>query len=97
MRHLHWPSRLALARFWLAGTIAFAMVCPAFAQLITKEPPSNAAVPGAPLWVDGQSHVIVMQYEAWFGPDAVTFQNAEAMPLLQSADPASGHRCGEGT
>lgn len=27
-----------------------------------------------------------MEYEAWFGPNAVTFQGAAAMPLLQSAD-----------
>jgi hypothetical protein len=27
-----------------------------------------------------------MEYEAWFGPDAVTFQGAAAMPLLQSPD-----------
>ncbi len=30
--------------------------------------------------------VVVTQYEAWFGPNAVTFQNAEAMPILQSKD-----------
>jgi hypothetical protein len=27
-----------------------------------------------------------MEYEAWFGPKAVTFQGSSAMPLLQSAD-----------
>ncbi len=27
-----------------------------------------------------------MEYEAWFGPNAVTFQGVSAMPLLQSAD-----------
>lgn len=27
-----------------------------------------------------------MEYEAWFGPHAVTFQEAEAMPILQSKD-----------
>jgi hypothetical protein len=27
-----------------------------------------------------------MEYEKWFGPKAVTFQGAAAMPLLQSAD-----------
>ncbi len=27
-----------------------------------------------------------MEYEAWFGPNAVTFQSSAAMPLLQSAD-----------
>ncbi len=39
-----------------------------------------------PLVVDASSHLVVMQYEAWFGPNAVTFQNAEAMPSLQSED-----------
>jgi hypothetical protein len=27
-----------------------------------------------------------MEYEAWFGPNAVTFQGSSAMPLLESAD-----------
>jgi hypothetical protein len=39
-----------------------------------------------PLVVDGSSHVVVLEYEAWFGPKAVTFQGSAAMPLLQSAD-----------
>jgi hypothetical protein len=41
---------------------------------------------GGPLAVDADSHVVVMEYEAWFGPHAVTFQNSAAKPLLQSAD-----------
>src|ERR1700730_7056479 len=40
----------------------------------------------SPLVVDNRSHVVVMEYEAWFGPSAVTFQGSAAMPLLQSAD-----------
>src|SRR5580700_6481212 len=32
------------------------------------------------------SHIVVMEYEAWFGPHAVTFQSSFAMPLLRSAD-----------
>jgi hypothetical protein len=39
-----------------------------------------------PLIVDRHSHVVVMEYEAWFGPDAVTFQDSSAMPFLQSPD-----------
>lgn len=39
-----------------------------------------------PLNVDGNSHVILMLYEAWFGPNAVTFQGTSSKPLLQSAD-----------
>jgi len=41
---------------------------------------------GAPLVVDATSRVVVMEYEAWFGPNAVTFQGTAAMPILQSAD-----------
>src|SRR5271167_4724196 len=44
------------------------------------------AAPPGPLVVDGNSRVVVMEYEAWFGPHAVTFQGFSAMPLLQSAD-----------
>jgi hypothetical protein len=44
------------------------------------------AASSGPMVVDGNSHVIVMEYEAWFGPQAVTFQGSSAMPLLQSAD-----------
>jgi hypothetical protein len=43
-------------------------------------------VTSGPLVVDDHSHVVVMEYEAWFGPNAVTFQGSSAMPLLQSAD-----------
>jgi hypothetical protein len=39
-----------------------------------------------PLLVGETSHVVVIEYEAWFGPNAVTFQGSAAMPLLQSAD-----------
>jgi hypothetical protein len=44
------------------------------------------AAPSGPLVVDGKSRVVVMEYEAWFGPHAVTFQCFSAMPLLQSTD-----------
>jgi hypothetical protein len=39
-----------------------------------------------PLIVDDHSRVALMEYEAWFGPNGVTFQNSSAMPWLQSAD-----------
>src|SRR5579863_1386305 len=48
--------------------------------------PSAGGIAGAPLVVGGSTHVVVLEYEAWFGPGAVTFQNAEAMPWLQSQD-----------
>jgi hypothetical protein len=47
---------------------------------------SSSAVPDAPLVVNENSHIVVMEYEAWFGPNAVTFQGTAAMPLLRSAD-----------
>jgi hypothetical protein len=47
---------------------------------------SPSAVPNAPLVVGENSHVAVMEYEAWFGPNAVTFQGTAALPLLQSSD-----------
>jgi len=51
-------------------------------SLATASPSATAG----PLIVDGNSHVVVMEYEAWFGPNAVTFQGTAAKPLLQSAD-----------
>jgi hypothetical protein len=47
---------------------------------------ASSAAPDAPLVVDEHSHVVVMEYEAWWGPKAVTFQGTAAKPLLQSAD-----------
>lgn len=48
---------------------------------MAREPGVNS-----PLVVTEGSRVAVMEYEAWFGPNAVTFQNSAAIPLLQSAD-----------
>ena len=42
--------------------------------------------PQSPLFVHENSHVVVMEYEAWFGPNAVTFQTSVAKPVLQSKD-----------
>ncbi len=56
------------------------------AALAASSPSSASSTPTGPLVVDGSSNVVVMEYEAWFGPNAVTFQNSAAMPLLQSAD-----------
>lgn len=47
---------------------------------------SWAAEPDKPLVVNQNSHVVVMEYEAWFGPKAVTFQGTAALPRLQSPD-----------
>jgi hypothetical protein len=43
-------------------------------------------LPTGPLVVDGNSRLVVMEYENWFGPNAVTFQGTAAKPFLQSAD-----------
>jgi hypothetical protein len=45
-----------------------------------------ATLASGPLLVDRNSHLVVMEYENWFGPKAVTFQGTAAMPLLQSND-----------
>ncbi len=61
----------------LALGLLFACTC----ALCQTNSPSKG-----PLIVGGDSHVVVMEYEAWFGPDAVTFQGTAAKPLLQSRD-----------
>jgi hypothetical protein len=43
-------------------------------------------MPGAPLVVNQESHIVLVEYEAWFGPNGVTFQTSFAKPLLQSKD-----------
>jgi hypothetical protein len=48
---------------------------------------STLTVPNAPRQqIAAPRTLVVLEYEAWFGPRAVTFQQAEAMPILQSAD-----------
>jgi hypothetical protein len=57
------------------------------AVLLASSPASaSSSAPAGPLIVGINSHVVVMEYEAWFGPKAVTFQSSSARPLLQSAD-----------
>lgn len=59
----------------------------ALAALIAPESLlADASAADQPLIVDMNSHIIVMEYEAWFGPSAVTFQGAAAKPHLQSSD-----------
>jgi hypothetical protein len=54
--------------------------------VMTARPGDARAQSVGPLVVGKDSHVVVMEYEAWFGPDAVTFQNTAARPWLQSTD-----------
>jgi len=42
--------------------------------------------PSQPYVVGPNSHLVIMEYEAWFGPRAVTFQGTAAKPFLQSPD-----------
>ncbi|HEV8046414.1 MAG TPA: hypothetical protein VGP35_01700 [Terriglobales bacterium] len=53
---------------------------------LTSAAESQIALSSGPLVVDRNSHLVVMEYENWWGPKAVTFQGAAAMPFLQSAD-----------
>ena len=69
---------LARAQSRLVGTLLLLLSSTSFAVA--------EAAPGAPVVVDANSHVVVMQYEAWFGPKAVTFQGTAAKPVLQSVD-----------
>jgi hypothetical protein len=57
-----------------------------FAILLATSLAGASSTSTSPLIVDSNSHVIVMEYEAWFGPKAATFQGSSAIPLLQSAD-----------
>jgi hypothetical protein len=57
-----------------------------FAILLASALATASSPPAGPLVVDANSHLVIMEYEAWFGPKAVTFQGTAAMPLLQSPD-----------
>jgi hypothetical protein len=65
-------SRLAVAIFPLIRLLPFTPM-PALAA-------SPAADPNSPLVVGGNSQLVVIEYEAWFGPNAVTFQGTAASP-----------------
>jgi hypothetical protein len=56
------------------------------AVLLASSLTAASSAPAGPLIVDNNSHIVVMEYEAWFGPNAATFQGTAAKPLLQSAD-----------
>jgi hypothetical protein len=56
------------------------------AVLVSSALASTSSAPAGPLVVDANSHLVIMEYEAWFGPKAVTFQGTAAKPLLQSPD-----------
>ena len=52
----------------------------------TFAPPQTGGAAAGALNVGSDSHVVVMEYEAWFGPNAMNFRNVPAKPALQSPD-----------
>jgi hypothetical protein len=76
-------ARLAGAQPDIHITLWLVVVACALAAAVPAVAASSA---DAPLVVNRDSHVVVMEYEAWFGPNAVTFQGTAAQPLLESAD-----------
>jgi len=71
-----------MLRNFLATNLPSLALCIVLASSLAKA----SSAPTGPLIVDANSHLVVMEYEAWFGPNAVTFQGTAAKPLLQSAD-----------
>src|ERR1035438_5925558 len=82
------PTSIArLLRTAVLSIARLAITVPSIAVLLASSIAAAASsTPAGPLVVDRSSHIVVMEYEAWFGPKAVTFQSSSAMPLLQSAD-----------
>ena len=73
-------------RFYLrVFSLTIAIVFSSYVRAATIATTATSS-PASPLVVNSKSHVVVMEYEAWFGPKAATFQGSAAMPLLQSAD-----------
>ena len=60
-----------------AAFVAFSIALVACSS--TSTTPAVKPVPAA-------NSLVVLEYEAWFGPHAASFQQAEAMPILQSKD-----------
>ncbi len=68
--------------FCLTAIIQIFLLLLVAPRFVSQQP----IAPTGPLVVDANSHVVLMEYENWFGPQAVTFQGAAAMPWLHSAD-----------
>src|SRR5260370_2469941 len=58
------------------------------AQSLQEQSASAAGSPDSngPLFVNEDSHVVVMEYEAWFGQNTVTFQTTLTNPLFHATD-----------
>jgi hypothetical protein len=74
----------AFLRFIVRHLLLFAVVL--LGTLLALAQDSSEKLLDGPLIVDGNSHLVVMEYQNWFGPNAVTFQGTAAMPFLQSPD-----------
>jgi hypothetical protein len=57
-----------------------------FLLLITTFSAAQVRSSSEPYVVGPDSHLVFMEYEAWFGPNAVTFQGTAAKPFLRSPD-----------
>jgi hypothetical protein len=91
---LSFTGTVSAAAVRATGSIAGAGAANTSARTVAPFALPNRERADAPLVADWSSHVIVMEYEAWFGPHAVTFppKNLSPRPLLSSADmiPAGG-------
>ena len=81
-----------MTRRKLPGRFLLFLICANFLlALFLFDTKAAAQTPPAigtqhPLVVTHNSHVVVMEYENWFGPHAITFQGTAAQPRLQSPD-----------
>lgn len=73
--------RFACAREQTASVLVLVFIC-----LLTACALQPTQTASAPLVVNQDSEVVVMEYENWFGPKARNFQTTPAMPMLQSPD-----------
>jgi hypothetical protein len=85
---------LATARASARPTNASAAL-PALTNVCTERPPTDSApsaggVPAAPLVIGATSRIVVMEYEAWFGPRTGVYPQPGLTTCLQSADMQAG-------
>ncbi len=79
------PLSLLLRRRFAESWITTLVSTLAVFALVSLYAAGTAHASG-PLIVTQNSRVVVMEYEAWFGPHAANFQGNAATPLLQSPD-----------
>jgi hypothetical protein len=65
---------------------ATALIAAALVLSFTSLASAATGDASVPLIVNPNSHLVVMEYENWFGPHAATFQGTAAKPFLKSAD-----------